>query len=53
MAQKPKRPMPEGVVKKKRVDNTVIHCQSDEEQYTIAGDGLGPTLRFLLGYLST
>jgi hypothetical protein len=50
-SQNPKRPMPKGKEKKKRVDNTVIHCQSEEGQYTITGDGVGPTLRILLGYL--
>jgi hypothetical protein len=52
-AQNSKRPMPEGKEKKKkRVDNTVIHCQSDEGQYTITGDGVYTTLRYLLGYLA-
>jgi hypothetical protein len=49
-AQNPKRPMPLGMAKKKRVDNTVVHCQSEEGQRIITGDGVGPTLRLLLGY---
>jgi hypothetical protein len=51
-AQNPKRPMPQGMEKKKRVDTTVVHLQSNAGQYTLAGSGIGATLRMMMGFLA-
>jgi hypothetical protein len=51
-SQKPNRPMPEGVEKKKRVDNTVIHFENSDGKYILNGFGMAATLRVLLGFLA-
>jgi hypothetical protein len=51
-AQKPKRPMPAGQEKKKRVDNTVVHIENKDGKYCLNGSGMSIIVHLVIGFMS-
>jgi hypothetical protein len=50
-AQNTKRPMADGQVKKKRVDNSVARIESEEGKYVFNVDGIAAIFRLVIGFM--